>query len=236
MKLDRKTIYKIAVALVTATALLVFFYTADVKKVEVRKVPVEVEAVSRGPIQETMELAGWIKAKEVVEVKTKVGGRIESMEVARGDKKFEAKKEPVTLDQHGCQYKPHVLGVMEGQEIIIKNSDDTNHNIHFLPKKNEEYNKTQPKKDMVDKVKLTAEEPFHVKCDVHPWMGATIAVLNHPFFAVTGEDGTFEIKNVPPGKYKVEAWHEDARFGKQTMDVEVTAGKTVEKDFTYEPK
>lgn len=151
-------------------------------------------------------------------------------------KKYDPPSKPAVIDQKGCQYVPHMVVLMEGQELEVRNSDDTNHNIHFLPKKNEEFNKTQPKKDMVDKVKLTAEEPFHVKCDVHPWMGATIAVLNHPFFAVTGEDGTFEIKNVPPGKYKVEAWHEDSRFGKQTVDVEVAAGKTVEKDFTYEPK
>ncbi len=151
-------------------------------------------------------------------------------------KKYDPPAKPATITQEGCQYKPHMVVLMEGQELEIKNGDDTNHNIHFLPKKNEEFNKTQPKKDMVDKVKLTAEEPFHVKCDVHPWMGATVAVLNHPFFAVTGDDGTFEIKNVPPGKYKVEAWHEDTRFGKQTIDIEVGAGATVEKDFTYEPK
>lgn len=151
-------------------------------------------------------------------------------------KKYDVPKTPAVIDQQGCQYKPHMLAMMEGQELQIKNSDDTNHNIHFLPKKNEEINKTQPKKDMVDTVKLVAEEPFKVKCDVHPWMGAHIAVFNHPFFAVTGEDGTFEIKNVPPGKYKLEAWHENPAFGKLTMEVEVGSGATVEKDFTYEPK
>jgi len=125
---------------------------------------------------------------------------------------------------------------MEGQQLEIRNSDDTNHNIHFLPKKNQEYNKSQPKKDMKDEIKLVAEAPFHVKCDVHPWMGAQIAVFNHPFFAVTGEDGAFEIKGLPAGKYVVEAWHENAAFGILTMNVEVASGATVEKDFTYEPK
>lgn len=151
-------------------------------------------------------------------------------------KKYDVPKTPAVIDQQGCQYKPHVVALMEGQELQIKNSDDTNHNIHFLPKKNEEINKTQPKKDMVDTVKLVAEEPFHVKCDVHPWMGAKIAVFNHPFFVVTGEDGTFEIKNVPPGNYTIEAWHEHPAFGTQTIKVEVGSGATVEKDFTYEPK
>jgi len=151
-------------------------------------------------------------------------------------KKYDPPKTPAVIDQHGCQYKPHMVVLMEGQELEIRNSDDTNHNIHFLPKKNEEFNKTQPKKDMVDTVKLVSEDPFHVKCDVHPWMGATVAVLNHPFFAVTGEDGTFEIKNVPPGTYTIEAWQENPAFGKQTMKVEVGSGATVEQDFTYEPK
>lgn len=151
-----------------------------------------------------------------------------------GDRKFEPKKEPATLDQHGCQYKPHVLGVMEGQEVIIKNSDDTNHNIHFLPKVNEEFNKTQPKKDMTDKITLKAEAPFHVKCDVHPWMGAHIGVFKHPFFAVTGEEGTFELKGLPAGKYTVVAWHE--KWGEQTATVELKGGESKEQDFTFEPK
>jgi len=149
--------------------------------------------------------------------------------------KYPVPTTPAVIDQQGCQYKPHVVVLMEGQELQIKNSDDTNHNIHFLPKKNEEFNKTQPKKDMVDTIKLVSEEAFKVKCDVHPWMGAQVAVFNHPFFAVTGKDGAFEIKGVPPGKYTIEAVHET--FGKQTIkDVEVGSGATVEKEFTYEPK
>ena len=149
-----------------------------------------------------------------------------------GDRVFAAPKEPVMMDQKGCEYVPHVLAVMEGQEVVIRNSDDTNHNIHFLPKVNEEFNKTQPKKDMEDKITLKQEEPFHIKCDVHPWMGAWCGVFKHPFFAVTGEDGSFEIKGLPPGKYKVEAWHET--FGKLSMDVEVSPGAPAQKDFTYE--
>lgn len=151
-----------------------------------------------------------------------------------GDRKFDVPKTPARLDQKGCQYVPHVLGVMEGQEVVIRNSDDTNHNIHFLPKVNEEFNKTQPKKDMEDKITLKAEDVFGVKCDVHPWMGAHVAVFKHPFFAVTGDDGTFELKGLPPGKYVIRAWHES--FGEQSAEVEVKTGETKEKDFTYEPK
>ncbi|MEK6675258.1 MAG: carboxypeptidase regulatory-like domain-containing protein [Planctomycetota bacterium] len=152
-----------------------------------------------------------------------------------GDKKFPPKTEPAVINQKGCQYEPRTLGVMAGQEIVIKNSDDTNHNIHFLPKVNPEFNKSQPKQDMEDKLKLDSPEaPFTVKCDVHPWMGCNVAVFSHPFFAVTTEEGTFELKGVPPGKYKLAAWHET--FGEQIIDIEVSPGAPVQKDFTYEPK
>ena len=151
-----------------------------------------------------------------------------------GDRKFDTPKEPVMLDQHGCEYKPHVLGIMAGQPLKIRNDDDTNHNIHFLPKVNQEMNFTQPKKGMEKDVTLTKEAPFKVKCDVHPWMGCYIGVFEHPFFSVTGKDGTFELKGLPPGKYVVEAWHE--KFGSQTMTVEVASGDTKEADFTFEPE
>lgn len=159
-----------------------------------------------------------------------------SIKAGLPDKKYDVPSTPAVIDQVGCEYKPHVLGVMEGQKLQIKNSDDTNHNIHFLPgKNNEEFNKTQPKKDMVDEITLKAEdEPIKVKCDVHPWMGSYVAVFKHPYFTVTERDGTFELKNLPAGKYVVRAWHE--KFGEQTMEVEVTSGQTVEKDFTFQPK
>ena len=158
---------------------------------------------------------------------------IVSIKEGLGDRKFSAKTETAVLDQVGCQYSPHVLPVMEGQTVKIRNSDPTNHNIHFLPKINEEFNKTQPKQNMEDEVKLKVEAPFKVKCDVHPWMGMHVAVFNHPFFSVTGDEGTFEIKGLPPGKYTVEAWHE--KFGNLTASVEVTSGATKDTDFTFEP-
>lgn len=152
------------------------------------------------------------------------------------DKKFEVPATPAVIDQNGCEYAPHVLGAMEGQKLQIKNSDPTNHNIHFLEgKNNSEFNKTQPKQGMVDEITLKAEDaPLKVKCDVHPWMGAWVGVFKHPFFFVTDKEGTFELKGLPPGKYVVRAWHE--KFGEQTMEVEVTSGQTMEKDFTFEAK
>lgn len=157
-----------------------------------------------------------------------------SIKEGLGDKKFPVPAAPAVLNQEGCQYIPHVLGVMEGQQVEIRNSDDTNHNIHFLPKTNEEINKTQPKKDMKDIVTLKTEAAFKVKCDVHPWMGMYIAVFPHPFFAVTDKTGGYSIKGLPPGKYTVEAWHE--KFGTMTQTIDVSAGTPATLDFTFEPK
>jgi len=159
-----------------------------------------------------------------------------SIKEGLGDKKFPAKTEPFKLLQKNCEYEPHIITVMEGQPVQVLNGDDTNHNIHFQPKKNPEENFSQPQKDEKTgkEMKFVEEAPFHVKCDVHPWMGGYVLVFKHPFFATTGEDGTFEIKGVPPGKYVLEAWHE--KFGEMKADVEVAAGKTVEMDFTFEPK
>lgn len=150
-----------------------------------------------------------------------------------GDRHFTAPTEPFVLDQIGCQYKPHIIALMEGQPLRIRNNDDTNHNIHFLPKVNQELNFSQPKKDMQRDVTLQVEDIFRVKCDVHPWMGAYVKVFNHPFFVVTGRSGSFEIKGLPPGKYEVEAWHE--RFGTQTTTVKVAVDEIKEVDFTFAP-
>ena len=159
-----------------------------------------------------------------------------SIKEGLGDRKYPAPSTPVTLTQFGCEYDPHVFGIMEGQTLKVLNGDNTNHNIHFLPKKNQQYNFSQPKKDLKKgrDVTLMAEDVFKVKCDVHPWMGCRIGVFTHPFFSVTGKDGTFELKNVPPGTYVIEAWHE--KFGSVTMNVEVASGAVVEKDFTFDPK
>lgn len=149
---------------------------------------------------------------------------------------FPVPAEEVKLNQVGCEYEPHVLALMEGQTLRIINSDDTNHNIHLLPKANEEVNFSQPKPDAAGKaLKLKVEDPFQVKCDVHPWMGAYMGVFKHPFFAVTGKDGTFELKGMPSGKYEIEAWHE--KFGSLMATVEIKSGETkAGVDFVFEPK
>ncbi len=136
------------------------------------------------------------------------------------------------LNQVGCQYRPHVLGIMAGQTLKVLNGDNTNHNIHLLPKVNAEHNFSQPKRDVKGKaLKLAAETPFKVKCDVHPWMGCYIAVFDHPFYDVTKKDGVYELKGVPEGKYVVEAWHET--FGSFTTTVDVAKGEEKKLDFIY---
>ncbi len=140
--------------------------------------------------------------------------------------------EAVTLDQHGCQYHPHVFGLMAGQPLKVLNSDGTLHNIHALPKKNAEFNIGQPFKGMETVKKFENPElAIRFKCDVHKWMGAYTGVFNHPFFAVTGDQGTFEIKNLPPGNYVIEAWHE--KYGTQTQNLTITGNESKTLDFTF---
>ena len=140
-------------------------------------------------------------------------------------------EEPVVIDQKGCIYSPHVLGIMAGQQLDILNNDGTLHNIHALPKVNKEFNKAQPRSKKKLSVKFEKPEaPFKVKCDVHPWMGAYIGVFDHPCFAVSGDDGTYIISDLKPGEYVIEAWHE--KLGSQTANVTVS-DSAAHQDFTF---
>ncbi len=152
-----------------------------------------------------------------------------------GDWSFETPTTTATLDQDGCHYKPHVLGVMVNQPITIKNSDPTPHNIHFPPKKNHYWNQSQPNGAASLTHKLAvAEVLVPVKCNQHPWMKSYVGVTKHPFFFVTGEDGSYTIKGVPPGKYTVVAWHEGGATGtEKPMDVTVPAKGAATADFSF---
>jgi plastocyanin len=151
-----------------------------------------------------------------------------------GGKTFAPPKERVVFDQKGCQYTPHVLGIQAGQELEVLNSDPTLHNVHSLSKLNPQFNIGQPKQGMKFVRKFEKPETFKVKCEVHSWMGAYIGVFNHPFFAVTGDDGTFALKNLPAGEYTVEAWHE--KYGTQSMKVAVGAAEKKTVDFKFVAK
>jgi plastocyanin len=148
-----------------------------------------------------------------------------------GTRTFPTPTTPVVLDQRGCQYEPHVFGMMAGQGLKILNSDNTLHNIHPMPKVNTAFNVGMPKPGEIMKNFDKAEDPFHIKCDVHKWMSSYAGVFTHPYFSVTNESGAFELKGLPAGTYKVVAWHE--KYGTKEMDVTVGDGETKAVDFTF---
>jgi plastocyanin len=138
------------------------------------------------------------------------------------------------LDQNGCHYAPHVLGVQVNQKISITNSDATQHNIHPTPKLNQEWNQTQSAGQApIEKSFARAEVLIPVKCNQHPWMKAYIGVMRHPLFAVSSDTGAYEIKNVPPGKYTVIAWREGQTPEEKPMEVTVTANGSAKADFAF---
>ena len=142
--------------------------------------------------------------------------------------------EPAVLDQKGCIYMPHVCGMVAGQELLIKNSDATLHNIHSLPQVNKEFNFAMPKVVKEKKATFSKSEPdpFYIKCDVHPWMKTWVLVSDHPYFAVTDSKGNFSIDGIPAGNYEVVCWQE--KFGKRTLTAEVTIGEgDTTKDFVF---
>ena len=145
---------------------------------------------------------------------------------------YPASATDVVLDQEGCVYKPHVMGVQVGKEIVIRNSDAVSHNIKATPAANRTFNISQPTQGMETRRAFnTREVMIPVQCNVHGWMEAYIGVLDHPYFAVTGDDGSFSITGLPPGTYTIEAWHE--KFGTQTQSVTVAAQQTGQANFTF---
>jgi len=137
-----------------------------------------------------------------------------------GTRTYAVPTTPVVLDQKGCRYVPHVFGVQVGQPVSISNSDPALHNVHAIPKVNREFNFSQsPKVPPAPRTFTAPEVMVSFRCDVHGWMNAFAGVVPHPFFAVTKEDGSFEIKGLPPGTYIIEAWHE--QLGTQTQSVVV---------------
>jgi hypothetical protein len=139
-----------------------------------------------------------------------------------------------SIDQDGCLYSPRVVGVMVGQDLEIRNSDPLMHNIKAVPTENRGFNISQPNAGMTSTRSFkTAEIMVPLECNVHSWMHAYVGVLDHPYFAVTGADGSFNIQGLPAGTYEVEAWHEV--FGTQTGSVTVTDAGTGAVDFTFQP-
>jgi len=172
---------------------------------------------------EAIVASGGHLANVFVYVKDGLGGRT-----------FDIPKEAVTLDQSGCKYHPHMLGVMAGQDIKIVNSDPTTHNIHPTPKDNREWNESQPPNTApLDKNFAREEILLPVKCNQHPWMKMYINVMKNPFYAVSGADGKFEIKGLPPGDYTLAFVHE--KYPEQDMKVTLAAKDSKTVDVTFKP-
>jgi hypothetical protein len=146
---------------------------------------------------------------------------------------FDVPAEPVVFDQLNCEYNPHIFGIQANQELKILNSDNTLHNVHATPKNSAEFNVGMPTKGMeITKKFKSPEIMVHIKCEVHPWMSAYAGVLDHPYFAVAGSGGTFQLPVLPAGTYTIEAWHE--KLGAQTQEVVVGDGETKEITFAFQ--
>ena len=145
---------------------------------------------------------------------------------------FPVPSTPVKMVQKGCQYDPHVLGMQVGQKVEIVNEDQTTHNIHPIPMDNREWNESQPPGAApIEKSFAHEEVAIPVKCNVHPWMKAYMAVLSNPYFQVTDKDGKFDLKDVPPGTYTIVAWHDLYKTDPQTITIGPKETKTV--NFTF---
>lgn len=148
-----------------------------------------------------------------------------------GDQKFDPPTQPAVVEQKGCMYMPHVMAVRANQPLEVVNDDSTSHNIHPTPANNREWNKAEPPGTKLEEAFAREEIAIPVKCNLHPWMRGYIAVFKHPFFAVTGKDGGFDLSNLPPGTYTIKAWHE--KLGLSTQTVTVAANETKEISFVF---
>ncbi len=170
------------------------------------------------------------------EVVTGEGGALANVIVyvkeGLGNRAFDTPKTAVAIDQKGCMYSPHVVAMVAGQTLNVTNSDKTTHNIHPVPKNNREWNKSQPPGAAPLEESFAREEiSIPVKCNVHPWMKSYIAVFKHPYFQVTGANGSFNLKNLPPGTYTLEAWHE--KYGTSTQTVTIGAKESKTASFVF---
>jgi plastocyanin len=143
-----------------------------------------------------------------------------------GEEKFTAPKTPVIVEQKGCRFEPHTLGVMVGQELMFRNQDPLMHIVHVTPRSNKEFGFSQARQGEERAKVFTAKETIRLFCDVHPWMVAWVVVMEHPYYAVTGPSGKYQIKNLPPGKYTIEVWHESYKPVTQEIEVKGKEAKT----------
>ncbi|MGB9069102.1 MAG: carboxypeptidase regulatory-like domain-containing protein [Candidatus Acidiferrales bacterium] len=151
---------------------------------------------------------------------------------APGNYRYDTPADTVVLRQKNCMYEPHVVALMTGQPFEVQNNDPTMHNVHPMPKRNRQWSTSQPAGSAALKETFTRPEfAMQVLCNVHPWMRSTVFVFDHPYFAVTPNTGGFELKNLPPGNYTIEAWHETLGTQDQAVTVAPRESKTI--SFTF---
>lgn len=148
-----------------------------------------------------------------------------------GGRTFQPPPQPAVFEQKGCQYKPHVLALQANQKLDVVNTDETTHNIHPSPSNNREWNMTQPHGVPLEQTFAREEIAIPVKCNVHPWMRGYIAVLKHPYFVVSDKNGSFDLKDLPPGNYTITAWQE--KLGTLSQKITVGPGETKTLDFAF---
>jgi hypothetical protein len=142
--------------------------------------------------------------------------------------------QPAVLTQKGCRYAPHILAFQVNQDFEVVNDDQTSHNIHPLPSNNREWNKSQPPGAPPIEDKYARPEFIPVKCNIHPWMKGTLAVMKNSHYAITAGDGEFKLPNLPPGNYTIKVWHE--KYGEQTQEVTVTGSESKTLNFVFKAK
>jgi plastocyanin len=146
--------------------------------------------------------------------------------------RFDVPQTPATLDQGGCQFLPHVVALMVGQALDVSSTDKVSHNVNAMAKTNATWNHTESANAQPYRQSFARPEvAIPVKCNIHPWMKAYIAVLDSPYFAVTGHNGTFTLKDVPPGTYTLTAWHEAYGTQEQSITIGPHENKSVTLSF-----
>jgi hypothetical protein len=143
-------------------------------------------------------------------------------------------EKPAVLVQKGCRYTPHILAFQANQDFEIMNEDQTSHNIHTLPTSNREWNKSQPPGAPPIEDKYARPEFIPIKCNIHPWMKGTLAVMKNSHYMITTDNGEFKLPNLPPGNYTITAWHES--YGEQSQQVTITGSETKNLNFVFKAK
>jgi plastocyanin len=195
------------------------------------------------PDQSVAQLSGWSEcsaqhpqgnppAGDVLVKEGKLQNAMIYIKDGLGNRVFAVPTETVEMDQKGCVFIPRVLGAQVGQPLKFLNSDPMAHNVHGFAQKAKPWNISLSVKGTSRSVKVDKPESMiEIKCDIHPWMRAYVGVFDHPYFALSGADGSFTLNNVPPGEYTVEAWHE--RFGTRSQKVTVSAKETKAIEFAF---